>query len=65
MIDLSQEIRVLNTTADLIENSVNKLVCTFFTNEFDVVIEVKPNDTIEKKYFLFYFWKSFPLSAVK
>ena len=51
MIDLSQEIRVLNTTAELIENSVNNLICTFFTNEFNIVIEVKPNDIIEKKYF--------------
>ena len=51
MIDLSQEIRVLNTTAELIENSVNRLLCSFYPNESNVVIEVKPKDIIEKRYF--------------
>jgi hypothetical protein len=51
MIDLAQEIRVLNTTVELIESSVNNLVCTFVKNEFDIVTEVKPKNLIEKKYF--------------
>lgn len=55
MIDLSQEIRVLNTTAELIESSVNHMVCTFFKNEVDIVTEVKPKNLIEKKYFFILF----------
>lgn len=55
MIDLAQEIRILNTTADLIENAVNRLVCTFITNDSNETVEVKPNDLIEKKYFFILF----------
>jgi hypothetical protein len=55
MIDLSQEIRVLNTTAELIESSVNHMVCTFLKNEADIVTEVKPKNLIEKKYFYILF----------
>ena len=48
MIELSQEIRVLNTTAELIESSVNHMVYSFYKNEIDIdiVTEVKPKDLI-------------------
>ena len=51
MIELSQEIRVLNTTAELIESSVNHMVYSFYKNEIDIdiVTEVKPKDLIERR----------------
>lgn len=51
VLDLPQEVRVLNVTTELVESAVNHLICCFYKNDDDVVIEVKPKNEIEKKYF--------------
>jgi hypothetical protein len=51
LLDLPQEIRILNATTDLVASSVNHLLCCFYKDDHDIVVEVKPKDLIEKKYF--------------
>jgi len=51
MNELWQEVRILNCTAELIENLVNHLLCSFSTPSNGIVTEVKPKDIVEKKMF--------------
>jgi hypothetical protein len=51
MNEISQEVRILNCVTELIEDSVNYLVCTFGENENGFVTGVLPKDIIEKRYF--------------
>lgn len=48
---LAEEIRVLNVTAELVESSVNNLLCSFHENDRSIVFEAKPKGLIEKRYF--------------
>ena len=48
---LSQEVRVLNCVAELIENSVNHLVCCFSEDRGGFVNWVSPKGIIEQNYF--------------
>ena len=50
-IDLSQEVRILNVTTELLESAVNGAICQFYTNDNAVVSEVQPRDQIAQKYF--------------
>ncbi len=49
--DLKQEIRILNSTAGLIESYVNYAVCSFPEDRTELVKSVLPKDHIAKKYF--------------
>jgi hypothetical protein len=48
---ISQEIRILNCVAELIESSVNYVVCSFGAKRCGIVTGVLPMGTIEKNYF--------------
>jgi hypothetical protein len=48
---MPQEIRVLNCAAELVESSVNHVVCNFGEKDHGVVSAVLPKGMIEKKYF--------------
>jgi len=49
--DIKQEIRVLNSTAELIEGYVNYAICCFPEDRSKIVESVLPKDEITKKYF--------------
>ncbi len=49
--DLKQEIRALNASAELIESYVNNSVCCFPEDRTEIVTTVLPKDHIAKKYF--------------
>ena len=49
--DLKQEIRALNASAELIENYVNYSVCCFPKDRTKIATTVLPQDRIAKKYF--------------
>lgn len=51
MNEISQEVRILNCATELIENSVNYLICNFGENRNGFVTGVLPKDIIEKRYF--------------
>lgn len=64
MIDLPQEVRVLNTTAELVESMVNHLICCFNESGRGPVTEVRPKDVIQEKYFFVLLLEMFtPVSA--
>ena len=53
--NIQQEIRVLNSSVDLITSYVNYAVCCFPEDRTKLVTSVLPNDGIAKKYFFLYY----------
>lgn len=49
--NIHQEIRILNTTIELITNYVNYAICTFPADRKKIVTTVLPKDNTAKKYF--------------
>jgi hypothetical protein len=51
VMDIKQEVRILNASAELIESYVNYSVCCFPEDRTKIVTTVLPQDHIAKKYF--------------
>lgn len=51
MLDLQHEVRALNAAAELIESTVNHLICCFGKSADGLVTDVMPKGLIEKRYF--------------
>lgn len=62
--NIQQEVRVLNSSVELITSYVNYGVCCFPEDKTELVRTVLPQNSASKKYFLYYSLRSL-LESIK